>query len=115
MVAFSKPSISDFCPDQIEGWGRVPFDLLPYPESERNYVCCFLRSDGIQFTASIENNLLHVTVAPLHSLVNRSEEEWSKFIAHTMTEILSFFNNVEFEKQPDDPRFPLHKHYFGII
>jgi len=96
--------------EKPEGWDYFP--LLPDLDS------FVMKEDGIQLTASLHKDIMHVSVSPLRSCqpTLSDDEHAILLLKNTPRILIEFFGeNRSFQRMPDDPKRPTLNHYFSKV
>lgn len=92
-----------------------------YPEGEWPFHCCFMREDGVQFIASLDDlgalQRLHISISPVtYYRPELTKDEFEEYLYEVAPEVVqTFFGERRFARAPDDERRPQVKHYFAIL
>lgn len=118
----SRKPISTYCRQEVEGWDKLPPEMVLAPAGEEEFYCGFMRRhDGVHLMASVKDygslQTVHVSLAPVRFYrPDLTTEEHLEYIYDiTPDAVESFFGDRRFARQPDDPRRPEVKHYFAVL
>ena len=117
----SRKPISTYCRQEVEGWDKLPPQMVVAPPGEEEFYCGFMRKDGVHLMASVKDygrlQTVHVSLAPVRFYrPDLTDEEHLEYIYEVTPDVVeSFFGDRRFARQPDDPRRPQVKHYFAVL